>query len=211
MYHLVAAPPGDAQYPELYVRPAVFARQMRYLHEQGYTAVTLRQVVNAWQGRETLPRKPVVISFDDGYPSHYQTAAPIMSEYGWVGLINADWNVLEKSSRLAAQVKLLAAAGWEIGSHSLTHPDLTTLDAAALEREVAGSLSTLEKELGVEIETFCYPAGRYDDTVVAAVEAAGYSSATTTDPGLAVKSELFRLKRVRVNGSTTLSQFAAPL
>lgn len=211
MYHLIAAPPENAQYPELYVRPAVFARQMRYLHDQGYKAVTLRQVVNAWQGEETLPQKPVVISFDDGYPSHYQTAAPIMNEYRWVGLINADWNVLEKSSRLAAQVKLLAAAGWEIGSHSLTHPDLTTLDAVGLEREVAGSRQTIEKELGVEIETFCYPAGRYDDTVVAAVEAAGYSSATTTDPGLAVKSELYRLKRVRVNGSTTLSQFAAML
>ena len=116
------------------MRPAVFARQMRYLHDQGYKAVTLRQVVNAWQGKGTLPRKPVVISFDDGYPSHYQTAAPIMNEYGWVGLLNADWNVLEKSHRLAAQVRLLAAAGWEIGSHSLTHPDLTTLDAAALER-----------------------------------------------------------------------------
>jgi peptidoglycan/xylan/chitin deacetylase (PgdA/CDA1 family) len=211
MYHLIAAPPENAQYPELYVRPAVFARQMRYLHDQGYKAVTLRQVVNAWQAKGALPRKPVVVSFDDGYPSHYQTAAPIMEAYGWVGLLNADWNVLEKSSRLAAQVKLLATAGWEIGSHSLTHPDLATLDAAALEQEVAGSRRTLEKELGVEIETFCYPAGRYDDTVVAAVEAAGYASATTTDPGLAVESELYRLKRIRVNGSTTLPQFAGML
>jgi peptidoglycan/xylan/chitin deacetylase (PgdA/CDA1 family) len=134
-----------------------------------------------------------------------------MGEYGWVGLLNADWNVLEKSSRLAAQVRLLAAAGWEIGSHSLTHPDLTTLDAAALEREVAGSRRTLEKALAVKIESFCYPAGRYDDTVVAAVEAAGYASATTTDPGLAIKSELYRLKRIRISGSTTLPQFAALL
>ena len=211
MYHLISAPPAGAAYPELYVRPAAFARQMQYLHDEGFQAVTLRQVVQAWRGKAALPKKPVVVSFDDGYPSDYLTAAPIMEEYGWKGLLNADWKVLSGSPRLLAQVKLLAQAGWEIGSHSLSHPDLTTLDAATLEEEVAGSRATLQEKLGVDIETFCYPAGRYDAAAAAAVQAAGYSSATTTDPGLAVKTELYKLKRIRINGSTTLSGFGQAL
>jgi len=209
MYHLIAAAPADAAYPDLYVRPATFARQMRYLHEAGYQAVSLGRVFDAWAGAATLPDKPVVISFDDGYPSHYLTAAPIMRLYGWKGLLNADWKVLDESPRLLAQLRLLAEAGWEMGSHALTHPDLTTLSGEQLEEEVGGSRTVLSEQLGVPIDFFCYPAGRYDDEVVAAVKEAGYRGATTTDPGLALKSEPFRLKRVRVSERMSLEGFAA--
>lgn len=208
MYHLIAAPPADATHPNLYVRPAVFARQMKYLHDEGYHVISLDRVFDAWAGKATMPTRPVVVSFDDGYPSHYQTAAPIMEQYGWKGLLNADWKVLDESPRLLAQVRLLAAAGWEMGSHSVSHPDLTTLSPDQLEEEVAGSRAMLHERLGVAIDFFCYPAGRYDDAVVAAVEAAGYRGATTTDPGLARMGEPYRLKRVRVTGMP-LEAFAA--
>lgn len=211
MYHLIADAPADAAYPELYVRPATFASQMRYLHDEGYQAVSLGRVLDAWAGEATLPDRPVVISFDDGYPSHYLVAAPIMQEYGWKGLLNADWKVLDESPRLLAQVRLLATAGWEIGSHSLTHPDLTTLDGSQLEDEVAGSREVLREQLGVPVDFFCYPAGRYDDEVLAAVEATGYRGATTTDRGLASRDEPFRLKRVRVSDSLSPAQLVAAM
>jgi len=211
MYHLIAVAPAAAAYPDLYVRPATFAAQMKYLHDEGYQAVSLGRVFDAWAGAATLPDRPVVISFDDGYPSHYLVAAPIMQQYGWKGLLNADWKVLDESPRLLAQVRLLAAAGWEIGSHSLTHPDLTTLDADRLEEEAAGSREVLREQLAVAVDFFCYPAGRYDDDVVAAVEAAGYRGATTTDRGLATRDEPFRLKRVRVSDSLSPAQLAAAM
>lgn len=211
MYHLIAPPPAESDYPGLYVRPATFARQMEYLREQGYEAVSLARVFDAWDGKATLPDKPVVLSFDDGYPSHYLVAAPIMEQYGWKGLLNADWKVLDESPRLLAQVRLLAEAGWEMGSHTLSHPDLTTLDDAQLEEEVAGSRAMLRKQLDVPIEFFCYPAGRYDDGVVAAVEAAGYRGATTTDRGLATRDDPYRLRRIRVDDTLSGAGLAAAM
>ena len=80
-------------------------------------------------------------------------------------------------------MRRLIAAGWEVASHSATHPDLRKIDDAALRQEVAGSRATLQKLLHVPVEFFCYPAGRLDDRVVAAVRAAGYSGATTTALG----------------------------
>ena len=72
-----------------------------------------------------------------------------------------------------------------MGAHTLTHPDLTTVDDATLEAEVAGSRKLLRKRLGVPITAFCYPAGRNDARVRAAVKDAGFTTATTVEPGIA--------------------------
>jgi peptidoglycan/xylan/chitin deacetylase (PgdA/CDA1 family) len=66
MYHVVSAPPANAPYPELYVRPADFAGEVGWLAGHGYHAVTLQRVFDSWRGAATLPAKPVVLSFDDG-------------------------------------------------------------------------------------------------------------------------------------------------
>jgi peptidoglycan/xylan/chitin deacetylase (PgdA/CDA1 family) len=96
----------------------------------------------------------------------------------------------------------MIAAGWEIDAHSLTHPDLTTLDAAALQREVAGSRAAIQKAFGVPVDAFCYPAGRFDATVEAAVRAAGYRAATTELPGAATPAQdRFALSRIRVDAA----------
>ena len=78
--------------------------------------------------------------------------------------------------------------GWEIDAHTLTHPDLTTVDAAGLRREVGGSRRWLRRAFGVPVDFFAYPAGRYNPAVEAAVRAAGYMGATTTQPGQATRA-----------------------
>jgi peptidoglycan/xylan/chitin deacetylase (PgdA/CDA1 family) len=108
-------------------------------------------------------------------------------------------------------VKSLLASGWELGSHTITHPNLTTLDAAQLEEEVAGSRKQISKKFGVPIDFFCYPAGKYDDTVVAAVEDAGYKGATTVDPGLASPDKPFELARIRIDGGDGVDGFVSKL
>jgi peptidoglycan/xylan/chitin deacetylase (PgdA/CDA1 family) len=81
-----------------------------------------------------------VISFDDGYRSHYTNALPVLRARGWPGVLNLDLSNLEPSWGIRPwMVRELITSGWEIGAHSLTHPDLTSLDGAALRREVAGS------------------------------------------------------------------------
>ena len=122
------------------------------------------------------------LSFDDGYRPQFTFALPELRKHGWAGVLNLK---AEGSDLYTSNVKAMIDAGWELAAHTIHHLDLTTLDAAQLKEEVAGSRAILRREYGVPVENFCYPAGRFDATVVAAVEAAGYVGATTEIPGYA--------------------------
>jgi len=175
MYHVVTDPPAGAPYPELFVSKSDFAAQMRWLARHGYRAVTQRDVWNHWHRGTALPRKPVVISFDDGYRSVAEAALPEMRRRSWPGVLNLTVKNLRVSGGLSeSRVRMLIAAGWELASHSLTHPDLTSLDDRSLSREVTHSRAALRSRFGVPVDFFCYPAGRHDARVIRAVRRAGY-------------------------------------
>ena len=164
--------------------------------------MTLGQVWRAWHGGRGLPAHPIVVSFDDGYLSHITHAKPVLRRAGWPGVLNLEGKNIGPGGLTRRQVRTLIGAGWEVDSHTLTHPDLRTLDDASLRREVADSRALLRRDFGVPIEFFCYPAGRYDARVQAAVRAAGYRAATTVEPGVAsASSDPFALPRIRVNGT----------
>jgi peptidoglycan/xylan/chitin deacetylase (PgdA/CDA1 family) len=200
MYHVIRHPYRDAPYPALYVPRAEFAAQMSWLDRHGFTAVTLQRVWDAWHGLAVLPRRPIVVSFDDGYRSH-TSAMNILSRHGWPGVLNLDLSNLREWWGLSPRrVRALIAAGWEIDAHSLTHADLPSLSGEALRHEVAGSRAEIRRLFGVPANFFCYPAGRYDSTVAQAVRDAGFLAATTTEFGLARLTETFTLDRVRIDG-----------
>jgi peptidoglycan/xylan/chitin deacetylase (PgdA/CDA1 family) len=207
-YHVLGRPQTEVPYPDLYVPRASFRKQMDWLEQQGYEAVTLEQVEEAWYHGGTLPSKPMVISFDDGYRPQYTFALPTLREHGWPGVLNLK---AEGSDLYESNVKAMLAAGWELAAHTINHSDLTTLEGSALEEEVAGSREILQREYNVPVKNFCYPAGRFDETVIAAVEAAGYVGATTEIPGSATKDHPYELARIEVLGSWTLSDLAAAL
>ena len=208
MYHVIGDPEGEVPFLDLWLSESDFQDQVDWLEENGYTAVTLVQVQNAWYDGGTLPPKPIVLSFDDGVLGQYLFGMPILEEKGWAGQLNLK---AEGSDLSSEQVRKMYRAGWEIASHTITHPDLTTLDAAGLEQELAGSKAQLEKQLGVEIVNFCYPAGQYNDTVIEAVKAAGYRGATTVNPGLGEKSMPFELNRIRINRGDDAGRLAEKL
>jgi peptidoglycan/xylan/chitin deacetylase (PgdA/CDA1 family) len=212
MYHVIADPPSGAPYPELYVSASGFAAQMRWLARHGYRAVTQRDVWNHWHRGRALPRKPIVISFDDGYRSVAEAALPEMRRNSWPGVLNLTVKNLRVSGGLSeSKVRMLIAAGWELASHSLTHPDLTSLDDRTLSREVTLSRAVLRSRFGVPVDFFCYPAGRHDARVIRAVRRAGYLGATTTLEGLARPAEPYELRRVRVSGSDGVRGLAEKL
>jgi peptidoglycan/xylan/chitin deacetylase (PgdA/CDA1 family) len=197
-YHVLGRPQGEVPYPELYVPRADFRKQMDWLEEQGYEAVTLERVEDAWYRHGTLPAKPVVVSFDDGYRPQYTFALPELRKHGWPGVLNLK---AEGSDLYESNVEAMLAAGWELAAHTIHHSDLTTLEGAALEEEVAGSRRLLQREYGVPVKDFCYPAGQFDEAVVAAVEAAGYAGATTEVPGFATSAAPYELARIEVLGA----------
>jgi len=212
MYHVVGDPPPGAAWPHLFVPARELEDQVAWLEEHGFRAVTLSQVWRNWQGLDALPARPVVLTFDDGDASQAQRALPILARHGWPAVLNLKVGNLGRGGITELQVRKLLDAGWELGAHTITHPDLTTLGADALRREVAGSRAEIARRFGVEPLFFCYPAGRYDARVARAVRAAGFRGATTTDIGLARRSELFTLRRIRVDrgaGARGLSELLA--
>jgi peptidoglycan/xylan/chitin deacetylase (PgdA/CDA1 family) len=108
-------------------------------------------------------------------------------------------------------IRQLLAQGWELASHSLTHPDLTTVDERKLRREVALSRRLLQRRFGVRVDFFCYPDGSFDARVVRAVRAAGYLGATTIRPGLARPAQPFTLARIRVDSGDGPNELAKKL
>ncbi|HET9677940.1 MAG TPA: polysaccharide deacetylase family protein [Solirubrobacterales bacterium] len=204
-YHVLGRPMTEVPYPDLYVPRASFRKQMDWLDRQGYEAVTLEQVEEAWYHGGTLPRKPVVLSFDDGYRPQYTFALPTLRKHGWPGVLNLK---AEGSDLYESNVNAMLDAGWELAAHTINHSDLTTLEGAALEEEVAGSRKILQREYGVPVKNFCYPAGRFDETVIAAVEAAGYAGATTEIPGFATRKHPYELARIEVLGSWDVEELA---
>lgn len=201
-YHVLGEPEGEVPYPELYVSRPDFRHQLEWLDEHGYQAVTLEQVEESWFEAGTLPPKPVVLSFDDGYRPQFTFALPQLRKHGWAGVLNLK---AEGSDLYESNVKAMIAAGWELASHTINHSDLTTLDVAALEEEVAGAREILRREYGVPVKNFCYPAGEFDATVIAAVEAAGYVGATTEIAGYAESDSPYELARFEILGSSGIS------
>jgi peptidoglycan/xylan/chitin deacetylase (PgdA/CDA1 family) len=207
-YHVLGAAPADAPYPELYVSRPDFHRQMDWLDEHGYEAVTLEAVERAWYQGGTLPQKPVVISFDDGYRPQFTYALPELRKHGWPGLLNLK---AEGSDLYPSNVEAMIGAGWELAAHTIHHLDLTTLGPEQLAEEVSGSRKILQREYGVPVKNFCYPAGRFDSTVIEAVRAAGYTGATTEIPGEATRDKPYELARFEILGSTGVSGLAEDL
>lgn len=198
-YHVLGTPEGEVPYPELYVSRPDFRHQLEWLDGHGYQAVTLEQVEEAWFEGGTLPKKPVVLSFDDGYRPQFTFALPQLRKHGWAGVLNLK---AEGSDLYESNVKAMIDAGWELAAHTIHHLDLTELDSEQLTEEVAGSREILRREYGVPVKNFCYPAGQFNPTVIAAVAAAGYVGATTEIPGYATSNSPYELARFEILGDS---------
>ena len=200
MYHLIAAAPAGTAYPDLWVPPAELKAQVSALADAGFVGVTLDEVWDAWHGDGRLPAKPIVLSFDDGSYSQVLGAGPILKDAGWPGVLNLTTDHIGKDGIPTWGVKRLIKQGWTVDSHTITHPDVTSLSPAALAQELEGSKAEIEEKFGVTAKFFCYPAGRNDATSRAAVDDAGYLGATTTEPGIASRADdPFALPRIRID------------
>ena len=198
MYHHIAPAPAGVQTPALWVSPGVFASQVRALRAAGYRAVTLGRVWDAWHGRGRLPRRPVVLTFDDGYADQVAAALPVLRRARWPGVLNLALKYLpEMGGELA--VRQLLDAGWELDSHSFSHSELRTLGGRRLRTEIKGSRERIRELFGVTPRFFCYPFGHANAVVAAAVRRAGYAGATTTRAAFATPRKPYFLPRVQVS------------
>lgn len=195
MYHEI----GD-EANNNYVSAKEFAAQMDWLAQNGYHGVTLGQVYHHLYDGAPIPPKPVGITFDDGYKTFATIAVPILRQHQF-GATNfvITGSVGQPGYMNWGDVVALPKLGMEVGAHTVNHLDLRTLKGDRLRHEIADSRRDLEEHLGIPVEFFNYPAGRYNDETVKAVEEAGFLAAVTTDYGPAVAQDSpYLMERVRV-------------
>jgi len=207
VYHQLGDPPPGDTIPGLYVSDADFQAQMAWLHQNGYQAVTLDEMMGAWFHGGRLPAKPIVITFDNGYIPQATFAPSVMSTYGWPGVLNEITANHLNNTRLESLVRI----GWEIDSHSINHPDLTTAPPDQLRYQLVASRQFLQRTFGIPVNSFCYPSSKYNATVVAAVKAAGYTNAVTEHSGYATKADPYALNRFEIERGEGIGVLATDL
>jgi peptidoglycan/xylan/chitin deacetylase (PgdA/CDA1 family) len=166
---------------------------MRYLKNNGYRVITMRELLGFMQYRHAIPKKSIIITIDDGYRSAYDIAYPVLNKYGFTAtlFVYTDYVGVSKSSITWDQLRKMKIDGFEIGSHTISHCDLTkkmTGEAypdyiERIKREIFDSKQIIDKELKQDTFCFAYPYSRYNASVLNLCEQAGYKIGVTVDRG----------------------------
>ncbi len=215
-YHAVADLAKDPVLAEYGVPPALFAAQLDDLTEHGWEFVDLDAVLAALDGGAPLPRRALLLTFDDAYTDLLEVACPLLRARGIPAVVFAvadrvgasnTWDQPKGAAPLALLdaegLRAVAAQGVEVGSHTATHRSLRSLEGGELGAELAGSAATLEG-LGLpRPRAFSYPYGAAGDALAAAVREAGYEVAFTTAWGEPRGADRHLLPRTEVHAGDT--------
>lgn len=212
MYHSVS----DSSDDRLAVKPEQFTAEMQYLAEQGFQVVSLEEACERLGSGKGLART-IVLTFDDGYRDFLTTAAPVLEQHHFSATLfvvtrttEAKWRSDGSAKALLStgEIAEIKARGFSLGSHTVTHPDLTSLDQEALEREVGDSRATIA-ELGETFIPFAYPGGTFTRRERDAVERAGYDCAVIVGGrwGNGPETDRFLLQREPMLASDSLDWF----
>lgn len=182
MYHRIADVPGDRNS----LPPKKFEQQLQYLHSKGYTTINMDQLYSHYALGQSLPKKSVVLTFDDAYADNLYTAMPIMQKYNmignvfaitnWIGKQNKWENFGKQPTRTMNEKELLEwkNAGNYIGSHTCNHPFLVNCPLKELIRELSASKTHLCELTHSDVISICYPYGSFNSDVIKASVESGY-------------------------------------
>ena len=242
MYHSIReGTEGRHAYFETSTSPRVFAQHMKFLREGGYRVLSLDKALltltvgghrteeldKARQGATgSINPKFVVITFDDGYADFYRKAFPILSQYGFTATVFVITGLLE-AQRMSfkgteclnlGEIRELHSQGFSIGSHTVTHPNLSLLNQEEVENELSGSMKSLEDALGAPVNLFAYPFAfpetnrRFVGRLAGLLSQCGYESGVTTMLGTAHRgNNRFFLPRLPANTWDDPALFQAKL
>ena len=196
-YHRVGPFVGD-HVPT--VSPESFERQLRFLARFRYGVISLDEVANRLERGESIPRRRVVITFDDGYEETHRIAWPLLKQFGFpAATFLMPGEVGRPGFVTWAQATEMARDGMTIGSHTMTHTFLPLADTARLTEEIMGSKRLIEAQVGQAVRYLSYPVGGFTADVQRVVREAGYRAACTTNrawPRAAM--DRFALRRVKI-------------
>lgn len=208
MYHEINPLPKNGP-TGLYVSQENFKKQLDALKEKGYSTITMEQLHKHWNNKTPLPAKPIVLTFDDGYASHYNFAYKEMSKRGMTGTFYIITSMVGTDTiRTREGLQKMYNAGMEIGSHSVTHMDARYNSNDKVLEEWKVSQKFLQDTLGVPIEHFCYPIGGVTPYARQTLKNLGYKTAVRTSYGKANKAQgMYDLKRIRMDYKDSIAGF----
>jgi peptidoglycan/xylan/chitin deacetylase (PgdA/CDA1 family) len=217
MYHHIAVPPpgADVYGRDLSVLPDDFEAQLAYLHDNGYTSISLYDLQYALALGWPLPEKPVIFTFDDGYTDAYDNAYPLLKKYGFTGtfFIITDFVDNQYPAYMSwPQIEAMARDGMDMEPHSRNHVDLDNRDRDYLVWQILGSRETLAAHIGHEPHFFAYPSGHYDNLTIQILKEANFWGSVTTAWGAQhTLDDMYEMTRMRVRGGEPLATFVAAL
>jgi len=199
-YHQVTDAPLDPAFEVYNVPPDVFAAQLDWLQAEGYTTITLQDFMRVVHGKGTLPAKPIVLTFDDGYEDNYTTMLPILEARGMTAVVYVITNEVGKPGYLTVeQLKDMQRRGLEIGSHTSDHLPLTSQDDVTQRRQISQSKTFLEWSGLQTIYSLSYPNGAYNPEVEQILREENYLTAVTGEAGLnTLKTNPYELYRIHI-------------
>ncbi len=208
MYHHIGPLPADADdiRKGLTVSVENFESQLKYLSDNKYNVVTLKSLYEM-VAREDDVSRVAVLTFDDGYDDNFTHALPVLKKYGFKGTFFIISDKIGESEYMnETQVRELVSSGNEIGSHSVSHPDLADLSKSKVAIELQRSKEDLETLTGRKIVSLCYPAGKFSIDVENEARSSGYKIAVTTEKGAPFSTNNpFEVPRYRINPATSLA------
>ena len=210
MYHHVGPPQPDSE-PALLVSDARFEAHMRFLARRGYTGIRASDWLAWLRYAKPLPKKSVLVTFDDAIADLCDHAFPVLERYGINAVVFVPTNCVGKGNlwnyplgyrwrpcMTAEQIRYWSMREVDFGAHSRNHPDLTTLGETELQDEIAGSRADLEKIIGTAVISFAYPYGPYNTAAAECVHQ-NFELGFTTDEGLnTLRTDRSLLRRVAV-------------
>ncbi len=214
MYHYISAAPSarDLIRYGLSVRPDMFEAQLKLLHDNGFTTITLRDVYNYLAVGTPLPDKPIVLTFDDGYLDNYTNAFPILQKYGMVGtffVLTGRADAGDPAYLSWDMIQAMSNAGMDVQLHARDHLDMRNRSYDWLVFQIVGGRQSIEGHTGKPVIFMAYPSGKYDANVLRFLKATNFWAAVTTAYGSQhTLGDALIWDRIRIAGQLRLSDFA---
>ncbi len=204
-------------HPAYFCTDAAFEEQMKYLVREGYHTISLDDFMAFQAGQESLPSKPIILTFDDGFATNYQYAFPILKKYGLTATIFVtldpncrNFQKWRKADRPLTyeEIQEMSDYGISIESHSMTHPYLSKLAPQSARWELEESKHRLEEILKKPIRYIAIPSGAYSGIVKHLIDQIGYKAAFCMLKGTNNKiSDRLALRRLVIGRDFNLEDF----
>lgn len=210
MYHSI----GYEKNNRLRIPQQQFKQQMKYIKDNGYTTLTLQELYSFFTQNKPVPKKSVVITFDDGYLDNYKYAYPILKQLGLKATIFVIVDNIDKDNRCmnSKQLKELQDNGIDIESHTFKHEELSSLSYEKQLTVLKQSKDTLEKILNKKVNFIAYPFGKYNENTIKASKGAGYTMGFATGGKVARRSDgIYALHRIGITSVDGINVLAGRL